>query len=684
MSNVATIITPLDPNHVETCRQYLRANADPNPDFAQGRLQCKPLFQFDRIKTLHFCSFVILDAEANFGPSLVFEATFDGARADFLRELLRVAPDGLHELYKHCIGYPALGLVSPETTAPELIREYLERYDVGANTFFSGYPGRSAAQVRDENAIHSGIVTFLGDRWRAAQALPGRLVGFFDSIRDEFIRGRPENRWAAEPAQLPWEVTARDATAWVATAVIALLAWAIGALVGRLMPALRPNSLYDDITGGVDAAGQTGVGIARAIGAVLPWMGGFIDALQPALPGLIGGTVIWVIVRGLELFLSDLTRNPRDQSFILRFPFQLAVVFRYALVLFMAGSVLRVIVSGLENRSPSYEPDLVAVLVIALTLLICGVVLFALQHWANTLRLAVELKPFGLRRERSRRALLDIIQLAMVLTCAIGLLIVVRQTAWLALSHEGAQTLRALIWLGFKGLFYVVLGTLAGYAAALLLFGVIWVLEWRDKRSFADPSGLIERAQINARKYAREEGGINTFQNHLASITYVKPGLVRWLLVWLALAAVNLLARFWFNRGELGGIPTIMSARWVLIDRGRRLLFLDNFGGAWESYLNEFIDLAAVKGLNAIWTNTFVHAAGRRFGFPATDLLFWQGAQAEQPFKAYVRQSQIETLAWYSAYPTLSVVNVNANTDLRQALSRELTSCEIDTVFQRL
>ncbi len=159
------------------------------------------------------------------------------------------------------------------------------------------------------------------------------------------------------------------------------------------------------------------------------------------------------------------------------------------------------------------------------------------------------------------------------------------------------------------------------------------------------------------------------FQNHLASITYVKPGLLRWALVWLALWAVNLLARFWFNRGDLGGIPTIMSARWVLIDHGRRLLFLDNFGGAWESYLNEFIDLAAVKGLNAIWSNTFVHAVGQRFGFPGTNFLFFAGAQAEQPFKAYVRKARsrrwpgtapIRCSAWSTSTPTPTCGNRSA------------------------
>jgi hypothetical protein len=163
----------------------------------------------------------------------------------------------------------------------------------------------------------------------------------------------------------------------------------------------------------------------------------------------------------------------------------------------------------------------------------------------------------------------------------------------------------------------------------------------------------------------------------------VKPGFLRASLLRATLFFIGLLSRFWFNRGDLGGIPTILAARWVLIDGGRRLLFLTNYGGGWESYLDEFIDMGAVTGLNAIWTNTFVKTANcmRHYAFPPTKFYLWRGAEAEQPFKAYVRQSQIETIVWYSAYPTLSVINLNTNTDLRQALFKQLAPYELDSVF---
>ncbi len=238
--------------------------------------------------------------------------------------------------------------------------------------------------------------------------------------------------------------------------------------------------------------------------------------------------------------------------------------------------------------------------------------------------------------------------------------------------------------------FWALIGVFVVYALVIAAMMIVRALEIADRWRYRTPEELIARAGINARKYDREEGGINRFQNHLASLTRVKPGPVRAVMLRLTLFAINLLARFWFNRGDLGGIPTILSARWVLVDRGRKLLFLDNYGGAWESYLNEFIDMTAVKGLNAIWTNTFVSVRDdktvqeHKYTFPLTNFLIWGGAQRERPFKAYVRQSQVETLAWYSAYPTLSVTNINDNTAARQSLIDASSLAETDAILQRL
>ena len=146
MPNCITIITPIEPASTERCRTYLRKNAEPRIG-----MQCTPQFGFDRIPSLHFASFVILDETADFGPSLVFEATFDGPKADFVSDLLQVAGNGMHELYRHCTGYPAASL-----TTPELAKEYLIDHDAGTAIYFSGSPGRTVGEI---NATRESFLT---------------------------------------------------------------------------------------------------------------------------------------------------------------------------------------------------------------------------------------------------------------------------------------------------------------------------------------------------------------------------------------------------------------------------------------------------------------------------------------------------------------------------------------------
>lgn len=681
--NYTTIITPLAPGLVEGCRKYLRDTAEPRP--AGDFLQCQPLFRFDRIASLHFCSFVVLEADNEFSPSLVFEATFDGPAEDFIGELLDVASEGMHEVYRHCTDYPSSGLA-----APQLIKEYLMRNDVGANTFFCGSPGRSVAQVKGESLVRNNIVSFLSSKLSSGAANPARSSGFLEAVRRLVIRGQDDNCWAEQQAPTPWEVRQRS---WiVSSAIVAafVVVCSTGIIVGSPF-GLGPVVLHDHIVRASEQVTQMGASVGSFLTSWFPWVSNYITIEPAILHILIALSCIWLVVRIIELFLTSWTKNPHDQLFINRFPLQLAIIFRYTLIIFLVGSVVLAVIPGMTaarsaeavGTQSGFLASFAAAASITWRLLLLGVVLLVLDYWATSLKLAVELRPYDAVRENVRRLLLDLDRFAMVIAVAVGPLLIARHIP-LGFSLQIATIVRSIVFAVFVIVAYGLIGILAFYAIGLVIFGVIRVLEIRDQRRFSDPSELIGRAQENARKYMREEGGINRYQNHLASITSVKPGFVRRWLLRLALFVVNLLARFWFNRGELGGIPTILSARWVMIDGGRRLLFLDNFGGAWESYLNEFIDLAAVKGLNAIWSNTFVCAGGKRYGFPASKFLFWRGAQAEQSFKAYVRQSQVETIVWYGAYPTLSVININANTALRQSLFKPLSYGEIDSIFRNL
>jgi hypothetical protein len=235
---------------------------------------------------------------------------------------------------------------------------------------------------------------------------------------------------------------------------------------------------------------------------------------------------------------------------------------------------------------------------------------------------------------------------------------------------------------------------LAGLIAALILFnaavlawkGFPWILiglfvlivayvirlrmlESTDsvKSDAADPENLKQLLE-------KEDLGHNV-QNHMSSITIVKPGWLRRATLWIVLWTVNLLARAQATHGELSGIPSIHFAHWSLIDGGRRLLFVSNFDGSWENYLDDFIDKAH-HGLTAVWSNTV--------GFPRTQFLIGGGATDGPRFKAVARDSQTVTNAWYSAYRDLTVQGVDKNSTIRESLSEPTTTQSPEAWLQLL
>lgn len=164
-------------------------------------------------------------------------------------------------------------------------------------------------------------------------------------------------------------------------------------------------------------------------------------------------------------------------------------------------------------------------------------------------------------------------------------------------------------------------------------------------------------------------------QNQLTHIVEVKFGIFRRLLLQFVLRAIDFLARHYFNKGNLGGIPTIHFARWVLVDK-KRLLFFSNYDGSWENYLGDFIDQAS-EGLTGVWSNTK--------NFPKTFLLFlFGGSRKEEAFKQWTRDHQIPSQLWYSAHTDESVLNILNNIEICAQLKSPLAGKELTDWLQRL
>jgi hypothetical protein len=217
-------------------------------------------------------------------------------------------------------------------------------------------------------------------------------------------------------------------------------------------------------------------------------------------------------------------------------------------------------------------------------------------------------------------------------------------------------TLPRINWFGMFGLGIVIL--------LLLPVILIWVLLVQFGYERHDAYFTMKRSQLNEEKIRDlEEYEDIEFQNQFSQLVRMKPGKVRLITYKAFMLLARGLIRFKFVEGKLMGIPTIHFARWVLFDNNKRVLFFSNFDGSWQQYLGDFIDKSG-WGLTGIFSNTS--------NFPRTKFLVTGGAYDEEHFLAWSRNSEIKTQMWYTAYPHLSIKNVNNNSRIRAELLKDL------------
>lgn len=123
------------------------------------------------------------------------------------------------------------------------------------------------------------------------------------------------------------------------------------------------------------------------------------------------------------------------------------------------------------------------------------------------------------------------------------------------------------------------------------------------------------------------------------------------------------------------GLQIIHFARWVLIRRkdwpvvaGERqqlrydyMLFLSNFNGTWDQYIDAFSD-GLPAGLDLLWYNNVKYPES----IPIT------------PFKNYIRVNQIDTSYYYNATPGA------AQRDIKAALRVKRHLCELAAKHPKL
>jgi hypothetical protein len=163
--------------------------------------------------------------------------------------------------------------------------------------------------------------------------------------------------------------------------------------------------------------------------------------------------------------------------------------------------------------------------------------------------------------------------------------------------------------------------------------------------------------------------------NQFSAMGSLKPGLSRqWVLSYI-LWVIEWTARHLYTQGRLARVRTIHFARWVFLDGKKRILFASNYDGSLDSYMDDFINKVGF-GLNVVFSNGI--------GYPTTRWLLADGAWDEQKFKYFLRRHELPTQVWYNAHPSMTAVELERNSRIRQGLEAAALSEEAEREWVQL
>jgi hypothetical protein len=205
--------------------------------------------------------------------------------------------------------------------------------------------------------------------------------------------------------------------------------------------------------------------------------------------------------------------------------------------------------------------------------------------------------------------------------------------------------------LGFAAAFWPVVHVVILGLFSLLFLTVpllLFLLRYNENRDSSQDAPPIQQRML--REMLQREDWVT--QNHMGSIVLIKPGILRTIIIRAGHLGLGLILRLVARDGYLGSMRTVHFAHWAFLNNGSRLLFFSNFDHSWGSYLDDFIEKAH-GGLTLAW--------GCGVGFPPTRFLVLDGASHGRQFKNWALASRAVSRFWYSAYPDLTVDQIERN-----------------------
>ncbi len=115
--------------------------------------------RFPEIGSTHFARFVMIGggdrSNRDDQTRLYFSSNHDGDWQSYIDLLVRQAAPGLHEIFRHCEGYPA---ISPaDSNFKQRFRDFIAANKKPTDTFYSGYPNRSVKEVQSYIKVRKAL-----------------------------------------------------------------------------------------------------------------------------------------------------------------------------------------------------------------------------------------------------------------------------------------------------------------------------------------------------------------------------------------------------------------------------------------------------------------------------------------------------------------------------------------------
>jgi hypothetical protein len=239
------------------------------------------------------------------------------------------------------------------------------------------------------------------------------------------------------------------------------------------------------------------------------------------------------------------------------------------------------------------------------------------------------------------------------------LVIIVLWLASLVLGAIGVGLIFEIDWVAtfWRVMHVVILGLISLLLITLPL--LLFLLRRNEHRDSSQDAPATDNGAV--REMLQREDWVA--QNHMGSIVLIRPGVLRSVIIRAGHLGLGLVLRVVASarQGYLGSMRTVHFGHWAFLNNGSRLLFFSNFDHSWGSYLDDFIEKAH-PGLTLAW--------GCGVGFPPTRFLILDGASHGRQFKNWALASRSVSRFWYSAYPDLTVDQIERNHRIADGLRK--------------